>query len=49
MKKPSKYIIEFIAIVIQAMIMFSAGYGVRTWQYWSILIVTFVYGFLEQL
>ena len=49
MKKSSKYLIEFITIVIQANIMFSAGYGVRTWQYWAILIVTFVYGFLEQL
>lgn len=49
MKKQSKYIIEFIAIVIQAMIMFSVGYGIRTWQYWAILIVTCVYGFLVQL
>lgn len=49
MKKPFKYIIEFIAIVIQATIMFSAGYGVRTWQYWAILIVTCVYGSLVQL
>ena len=49
MKKPSKYLIEFIVIVIQANIMFGVGYGVRTWQYWAILIVTFVYGFLEQL
>lgn len=49
MKKPSKYLIEFIAIVIQANVMFSAGYGVRTWQYWVILIVTFIYGFLVQL
>ena len=49
MKKTSKYLIEFIVIVIQADIMFSVGYGVRTLQYWAILIVTFIYGFLVQL
>ncbi len=49
MKKSSKYLIEFITIVIQANIMFSAGYGVRTWQYWAIVIVTSIYGILVQL
>lgn len=45
----SKYIITILIIMGQAVIMSSIGYGLKTWQYWAILIGTCIYGFLEQL